>query len=283
MNTRLRLDIAYDGTDFHGWAAQDIVGLRTVQGELESWLRRLLGTDEVQLTCAGRTDAGVHARGQVAHLDIADEDPAAVIDLLRRKLGRVLPPDIVVSAVTIAPEGFDARFAALWRRYIYRLTDDPSPDPLLRTTVVRVRTPLDLDAMNEAAAGLVGLHNFAAYCRRRKGASTIRTLLECHASRVTSGPLAGVIEVELRADAFCHSMVRSLVGALREVGSGRRPRDWPASLLNLTERAGGVPVLYPNGLVLEEVRYPADDQLAERSLVARARRDEPECDCLEET
>ena len=279
MTTRLRLDISYDGAAFHGWAAQD--GLRTVQGEVEDWLTRLLGVESAPLTCAGRTDAGVHARGQVAHLDVEASDPEELASRLATKLRRVLPADVVVRAVSLAPDGFDARFSALWRRYIYRLTDS-TPDPLLRHSVVRVRSPLSLDAMNTAGASLLGLHDFAAYCRQRKGASTIRTLLQCEARRITDGPFAGVIEAGVRADAFCHSMVRSLMGALREVGSGRRRPEWPAGLLSMTRRATDVPVLPANGLVLEEVRYPPDAELAARAATTRTRRDEPGCACQED-
>lgn len=267
---RLRLDVAYDGAGFHGWAAQ--AGLRTVQGELETWLGRLLGAP-ASLTCAGRTDAGVHARGQVAHLDVATDDPDSVAATLQRRLARALPPDLAVRRVSVAPEGFDARFAAVWRRYVYRLTDDPAPDPLLRGIVLRVNGALDAAAMDAAGAGLLGLHDFAGYCKRREGASTIRTLLDCRVARATAGPLAGAIEVEVRADAFCHSMVRSLVGALVDVGLGRRPPAWPASLLDADARAGDVHVLPPHALVLEEVGYPADDLLAARVAEARARRE----------
>lgn len=277
--TRLRLDLAYDGTAFHGWATQP--GLRTVQGELEGWLGRVLRT-EVALTCAGRTDSGVHARGQVAHVDIdvAAADAEALASTLERRLAGALPDDLVVRRVRVAPPGFDARFAAVWRRYVYRLTDAPGLDPLLRGLVLKVPGGLDLVAMDAAGAGLLGLHDFAAYCKRREGATTIRTLLDCHVARVPGGPYAGLVEVEVRADAFCRSMVRSLVGALVDVGRGRRPSAWPASLLTAGARSGEVTVLPPHGLVLEEVGYPPDAELAARATAARARR-EP-CDQCEE-
>ncbi len=278
---RLRLDIAYDGAGFHGWAAQDGTGLRTVQGELEGWLRRLLRDPVVQLTCAGRTDTGVHARGQVAHLDVTTGDPQATASELGRRLVRVLPPDVVVRSVTVAPPGFDARFGALWRHYAYRLTDAPAPDPLQRGHVLRVRGPLDTEQMDAAGAALCGLHDFAAYCKAREGASTIRTLLDCGTRRVTGGADDGTVLVSVRADAFCHSMVRSLVGALVDVGLGRRPAAWPASLLDRPGRAGDVTVLPPGGLVLEEVGYPPAEGLAARVGEARRRRDEP-CPTCEE-
>lgn len=270
---RLRLDLAYDGTAFHGWARQD--DLRTVQGTLEHWITTVLRLPEpVELTVAGRTDAGVHARGQVAHVDLPDEGAAPTQRAfeLARRLERVLPDDVVVHRVGVAPPGFDARFAALWRRYIFRLAD-ASPDPLLRHQAVRVRDPLDVSALDAAARGLVGLHDFAAFCKRREGATTIREMLECRAERSAATDL---VEVTLRADAFCHSMVRSVVGALVELGSGRRDAAWFTGLLTRGHRAGEVTVLPPHGLVLEEVGYPPDHLLAARQEQARARRDDQE-------
>ncbi|MDO5535445.1 MAG: tRNA pseudouridine(38-40) synthase TruA, partial [Propionibacteriaceae bacterium] len=165
---------------------------------------------------------------------------------------------------------FDARFAAIWRRYAFRLADH-APDPLHRHTAVRVRTPLDVPALDAAARTLVGLHDFGAFCKRREGATTIREMLQCHAERSDD---TGLVEVTLRADAFCHSMVRSVVGALVAVGTGQRDAAWFAGLIDQPTRAGDVTVLAPHGLVLEEVGYPADDQLAARQREARARRDE---------
>lgn len=268
---RWRLDISYDGTSFSGWAAQR--DRRTVQGELEHSIPQVLRLGEpVSLVCAGRTDAGVHARGQVAHVDlpVAARDEAA---RLGHRLARVLPPDIVVRSATPAPAGFDARFSALWRRYVYRLSDLPTPpDPLLRSHVARSRFPLDLEAVNSAGASLLGLHDFAAFCRFRPGATTIRTLLELTARRVPAGPLAGTLELTVRADAFCHSMVRSLVGALVAVGSGRRDLDWLSATAADGLRVPSVEVMPALGLTLEEVRYPAAEQLSVRAEVARAKR-----------
>lgn len=274
--TRYRLDISYDGTAFHGWAAQD--DLRTVQGELELWIGRVMRLDPAPtLTVAGRTDAGVHARGQVAHVDLPGEPDAEVSHNiaaeLHRRLSRVLAAELAVRGVRVAPDGFDARFAAIWRRYAYRLSD-ATPDPLLRHMVVQVRRPLDIEAMDAAASALVGLHDFAAFCKRRDGATTIRQVLECSVRRVEDGPLAGVVEVDIRADAFCHSMVRSVVGALVAVGTGQRAAAWLAGLVDAAERSGDITVMAPHGLVLEEVGYPPDDQLAARQTEARARRDE---------
>lgn len=262
MTTRLRLDLAYDGTDFHGWAAQD--GLRTVQGTLQEWITRVLRLEEpAALTVAGRTDAGVHARGQVAHVDLPD----GCAGQLQRRLDRVLPPDVVVRRITEAPPGFDARFAAIWRRYVFRLQDAPG-DPLTRGMRVRVAGPLDVTALDAAARRLEGLHDFAAFCKRRDGATTIREILQAGAVREPDGTVA----VTLRADAFCHSMVRSVVGALVAVGQGRRDPSWVETLLTRGERAGDVVVMPPHGLVLEEVGYPALEALAARQIQARARR-----------
>ncbi|MFN8136509.1 MAG: tRNA pseudouridine(38-40) synthase TruA [Propionicimonas sp.] len=262
--TRYRLDLGYDGTGFHGWAAQ--TGLRTVQGELESWIGRVLRLPAPPvLACAGRTDAGVHARGQVAHVDLDLPGPEDVAATLQRRLRRALPEDLAVHSVRVAPPGFDARFAAIWRRYAYRLADR-TLDPLVRHTTATVRGEVDVDRLNEAGAGLLGLHDFAAFCRAREGATTIRELQVLHAARTGDGR----VEIGVRADAFCHSMVRSLVGALVEVGTGRRDGDWLHGLLEAPGRAGDVPVMAARGLVLEEVGYPPDDRLADRAREARA-------------
>jgi tRNA pseudouridine38-40 synthase len=262
---RLRLAIAYDGTALHGWARQP--GQRTVQGELEQGLAMVLRSD-VGLTVAGRTDAGVHATGQVAHCDVPrgvwEEQGAKLI----RRLRGVLPADIAVTAVEEAPPDFDARFGALARHYVYRLTDDPSgPPPLRRADTVGWPRTLDAEAMALAAGLLLGEHDYAAFCRRREGATTIRTLLALDVVRA-----GGLITVAASADAFCHSMVRSLVGALLAVGEGRRPPEWPAGLLTRIDRAGDVPVAPAGGLTLVRVDYPPDEDLAARALITRARR-----------
>ncbi len=260
---RWRLDIRYDGTDFHGWAAQP--GLRTVEGVVTEWLGKVLRQPvALPLTCAGRTDAGVHARGQVCHVDVPETcEPPEVAE---RRLARVLPADIVASRVSIAPPGFDSRFSALWRRYRYRVWDDPRlVDPLTLRGSAVWRRPLDVDAINHASKQLLGLRDFAAFCKPRDGASTIRKLLDCEANRLPSG----MVVFHVRADAFCHSMVRSLVGALVAVGSGQRDADWLASLLDLDTRANDVTVLPASGLTLEEVGYPAAEELASRAEQAR--------------
>lgn len=271
---RWRLDIAYDGAGFSGWAAQP--GRRTVQGELERWIPRVLRLDRpVPLTVAGRTDAGVHARGQVAHIDLPGGlDPRP--DLVRR-LGRVLEPDLAVRRLSAVPDAFDARFSALWRRYVYRLWDaDSRPDPLLRGHIVALREQLDLDLLNAAGASLLGLRDFAAFCKRRDGATTIRTLLECRATRLDDP--CGTIELTVRADAFCHSMVRSLVGALTAVAASRRPRQWLDAVAASPTRASSVVVMPAAGLTLEEVGYPDDEDLAGRAERARAVRSAHELD-----
>ncbi len=259
----MRIDLSYDGTDFAGWAAQR--DQRTVQGELEQAFAQITQRSDLpRLTVAGRTDAGVHARGQVAHLDL----PQAVADdrLLLRKLNGTLPHDVHVRRVARAPEGFDARFAGLARTYSYRVADDAAyVDPLRRRDTLVWPRALDLDALQQASGLLVGLRDFAAFCKRREGATTIRTLLRLDWVRQADG----VLHATVQADAFCHSMVRSLVGALLAVGEGRQPPTWPASLLALDARASGVVVAPPHGLTLEHVEYPPADQLLARQEITR--------------
>jgi tRNA pseudouridine38-40 synthase len=257
---RLRLDLAYDGAGFHGWATQP--GLRTVQGEIETAIATVLRLDDpAPLTCAGRTDTGVHARGQVVHVDLDDADP----DVLARRLRRILPPDISLLRIAEAPTGFDARFSALERRYVYRLADRPGADPLARGYVVEWPRQLDVEAMNAAAAPLLGEHDFAAFCRKRAGATTVRILRELSATRSANG----LVETTVRADAFCHSMVRALMGALVAVGDGRHEPSWAGEVLATRARDSRVKVMPAHGLVLEEVVYPDDDQLAARALESR--------------
>ena len=273
---RLRIDCAYDGTDFSGWATQP--GLRTVQATLEEALATALRTPRVRVTVAGRTDAGVHARGQVVHLDVDPElvDAAATragdepLPTLARRVDGILPRDLRVRRITAAPDGFDARFSATWRRYAYRIADSlEAADPLVRRHVLAWGRPLDLEAMNEASAPLVGLQDFAAFCRRREGATTVRTLLDLAWTRDGAGNAVGTV----RADAFCHNMVRALVGSLISVGEGRRPVAWPAEVMAGRRRDAGVHVIAPHGLTLEEVGYPADDELSAQSTRSRARRE----------
>jgi tRNA pseudouridine38-40 synthase len=227
----------------------------------------------VALTVAGRTDAGVHATGQVAHVDVSLDVWEEHRERLVRRLRGVLPPDIAVLAVRPAQPDFDARFAALARHYVYRLTDDPAGvAPLRRFDTVPWPRSLDVEAMRLAAGLLLGEHDFAAFCRRREGATTIRTLLALDVAREQDPDGAGVVAVRASADAFCHSMVRSLVGALLAVGEGRREPEWPAALLPRLERSGEVPVAPARGLTLVAVDYPPADQLAARVERTRARR-----------
>ncbi|MEU7134560.1 tRNA pseudouridine(38-40) synthase TruA [Streptomyces sp. NPDC046261] len=273
---RVRLDLSYDGKDFSGWAKQR-EGQRTVQGELEDAIRTVTRSKETyELTVAGRTDAGVHARGQVAHVDLPAEVWAEHEDKLLRRLAGRLSHDVRVWRAAEAPAGFNARFSAIWRRYAYRVVDHPGGvDPLLRGHVLWHDWPLDVDAMNAAARKLVGEHDFAAYCKKREGATTIRTLQQLSWERDASG----VITATVRADAFCHNMVRSLVGAMLFVGDGHRPVDWPGKVLAAGVRDSAVHVVRPHGLTLEEVGYPADSELAARNLAARNKRTLPGAGC----
>ena len=273
---RVRLDLGYDGTDFSGWAAQP--GLRTIEGELTTAVSTILRADQpVRLTVAGRTDAGVHARGQVAHLDVdvaqwgrlPGRSTRSPEDAALSRLRGILPPDIAIHAVSVAPEGFDARFSGLRRRYLYRLCDRPeTADPLRRRDTVLVKRGLDVESMHEAAQGLLGLGDFGAFCKRREGATTVRTLLDYSWRRAADGTL----EATVVADAFCHSMVRSLVGAVLPVGEGRKGVDWPAEVMRAAARDAAVVVMPPHGLSLEEVVYPDDEGLAVRAKESRVRR-----------
>jgi tRNA pseudouridine38-40 synthase len=224
------------------------------------------------LTVAGRTDAGVHARGQVAHTDVLADAWAPVVQSAVARLAGVLPADVRVHAVGVAPEGFDARFSALWRRYCYRVCDDPArADPLRRHETLWSFRRLDVAAMNEAARCCLGERDFAAFCRRRPGATTIRTLRRLEWQRDQDG----VAVATVTADAFCHNMVRSLVGALLAVGEGRRPPGWPAAVLAAAVRDPAVRVLPPHGLCLEEVGYPPPGDLAARAADTRRLRGVP--------
>ena len=262
---RIRIDLSYDGTGFSGWAAQP--GRRTVEGVLAETLGHVLRLPaSPRLTVAGRTDTGVHARGQVAHSDLPDAVWAAYADAARRRLARALPPDIRVRAIGPAPDGFDARFSALWRRYSYRVCDDPATaDPLRRHETLWHSRGLDLAAMNAAAGPLTGERDFAAFCRRRAGATTVRALRRLDWQRDDDGVAVACVV----ADAFCHNMVRALVGALLAVGEGSRPPSWPSAVLAAAVRDPAVRVVPPHGLCLEEVRYPAPGQLAARAALTR--------------
>ena len=272
---RLRLDLAYDGTAFRGWARQP--GLRTVQGVLEQAITRVLG-GEPQLVVAGRTDAGVHAAAQVAHLDLTEAQLARLRkgrnptpEALAARLTGVLGPypDVAVHRTAEAAPGFDARFSAVWRRYEYRVADLATAyDPLERARTTTVKAHLDVAAMDAAARSLRGLHDFAAYCKWREGATTIRTLLEFGWRRDD----LGILVANVKADAFCHSMVRALVGACAAVGEGRLSVADVTGIRDAGIRTSETKVLAARGLTLTEVGYPADDLLALRAEQTRARR-----------
>ena len=236
------------------------------------------------LTVAGRTDAGVHARGQVVHADVpaaawlpaaggqagppaaGGQAGRAVSQQAVARLAGVLPGDVRVHAVGPAPDGFDARFSALWRRYSYRVCDEVArADPLRRHETLWSFRRLDLAAMNEAASALAGEHDFAAFCRRREGATTVRTLRVLSWHRDGEGLAVATVV----ADAFCHNMVRALVGALLAVGEGRRPSGWPAEVLAAGVRDPAVRVVAPHGLCLEEVGYPPPHEMAARAAETR--------------
>jgi len=270
---RLRLDIAYDGTDFAGWATQS--GQRTVAGILDEAFSTVFRT-AVQLRAAARTDTGVHATGQVAHADVPvgalpnayprsprPGDPE-FLPLLRR-LGRFLPPDVRIWRIARAPAGFDARFSALRRHYIYRLSSAPyGVEPQQARYATAWPRALDVEAMAVASRDLLGLHDFAAFCRRRDAATTIRDLQRLDWSR--DGDL---VTAYVTADAFCWSMVRSLVGALLAVGEHRRTAAWCRELLTSTRRSSDFAAAPARGLTLVGVDYPRDDQLDARMAVTR--------------
>ncbi|HET9898117.1 MAG TPA: tRNA pseudouridine(38-40) synthase TruA [Streptosporangiaceae bacterium] len=265
---RLRLDLGYDGTDFHGWAAQRAQpGTRTVQSVVEQCLFLVLRTPQPPvLTVAGRTDAGVHARGQVAHLDVGRAEWAAGAPNAHHRLNRLLPSDIRLHAIGLAAAGFDARFSALWRRYSYRVCDSQAQaDPLRRQDTLWHPRALDVDQMNAAAASCLGEHDFAAFCRRREGATTIRQLIRFDWERAEPG----VAVATVIADAFCHNMVRALTGAFLSIGEGRRPVEWIAEVLAAGVRDPAVRVAPPHGLCLEEVAYPPESELAARAAATR--------------
>lgn len=265
---RLRIDLAYDGARFHGWAAQP--GLVTVEGELTAALERVL-RHPAKLTVAGRTDAGVHAAAQVVHLDVeedaysrlpgrSDHTPEQALahrlgKLLARSCGEEGPGDILISKVTVVPDDFDARFSALRRAYSYRLDDAELPSLWNRRRAWRI-APVDEEAMGRAGRPLLGEHDFLSFCKPREGATTIRTLESLRVWRPASGPDAGLVRIDLEADAFCHSMVRSIVGTLVEVGLGRREIGWPAARLVEARRDRGVVLAPAHGLTLERVDYP---------------------------
>ena len=265
---RLRIDLSYDGSAFHGWATQP--ELATVQQTLEEALWRALTLPAPPaLTVAGRTDAGVHARGQVAHADVPAATWWAAAESANRRLARILPPEVRVHAIGPAPVGFDARFSALWRRYSYRVCDAPAlADPLRRHDTLWYARDIDVDRMNAAAAACIGEHDFAAFCRGRPGATTIREVLRLGWARIE----AGLAVATVVADAFCHNMVRALTGAMLSVGDGTKPPEWLRHILAAGERDPAVQVAPPHALCLEEVGYPEPAAMASRAIATRRTR-----------
>jgi tRNA pseudouridine38-40 synthase len=289
---RLRLNLAYDGTDFAGWAKQP--GFRTVEDTLETAFALVLRMPSApRLVVAGRTDAGVHAAGQVAHMDVPLEQlhavahsrteraeldatnhpvPPALTEALCRRVNGALGrgADLVVNSISVAPDGFDARFSPLSRRYEYRIADGLDRlDPITRRTTAFSFYPLDMDAMNDAATMMLGLRDFGAFCKPRPGATTIRDLIEFSWHRNERGILIGRVE----ADAFCHSMVRSLVGATVAAGRGSNTLDEIVHLRDRAERTSVFTVMPARGLTLIQVIYPPDGELAARAELTRGRRE----------
>ena len=266
---RLRIDIAYDGTAFFGWATQP--DQRTIQDLVEEAISRISRVDTNSIV-AGRTDAGVHATGQVIHVDLPDAMFAGDLTYIdfRYKLNRILDEDVRIMNITDAPEGFHARFSALRRYYVYKIIDnnDVIP-PLSRYDVASWYRPLDVDRMNEASKLVIGHHDFAAFCKFRQGGTTIRTLEKYEWKRTEDG----VLVADVVADAFCYSMVRNLVGAVVCVADGRKDPSWMAELLANKERVSDSLVFPARGLSLYRVDYPTNDQLLERAKVTIGKRD----------
>jgi tRNA pseudouridine38-40 synthase len=281
---RVRLDLAYDGGPFSGWAVQP--GLRTAQGALEEALALILRRP-IRVVVAGRTDAGVHARGQVVHLDLApaewdglarrssDAPEEVLVRRLRGALSRVLGEEtgaLEVRSAVVPPAGFDARFSALWRRYSYRIADRPEDrDPVLRGITLWHRAGVDVGRMNAAADQLLGLGDFLAFCKPREGSTTVRTLQEFAFERTDSG----VVVARVRADAFCHNMVRALIGSALRVGEGLEPAGWLHERMLARVRDAKTRLAPAHPLVLEEVGYPESGaDMAERAELTRALREE---------
>ena len=294
---RLRIDCAYDGSEFHGWARQP--HLRTVQGVMEDCICRILHLDRekppIRLVVAGRTDTGVHASRQTCHLDIEEQtlqravghltlEPMAALE---HRLRHILPADIAIHRISLAPPGFDARFSALERVYVYRVSDSSTTyDPRLRHCVARVEGELDIEAMNSALFHCVGLHDFGSFATPNEGGTTIREVKSLQWHRIgiqdvrasaddISLQCGGLIALTIVADAFAHNMVRSLVQASLQIGLGKRDEGWFIEKLHHPKREGSTGPAAACGLTLERIAYPADEMLAERAERIRARRELP--------
>ena len=262
---RLRLDISYDGTNFSGWGIQP--DRRTVQQSVEDAISTVAQA-KAETIVAGRTDAGVHATGQVIHVDLPE---SLELTDLAYKLNRILDEDIRINQITIAPPAFHARFSALRRYYEYRILDENKViPPLARFNTESWYRPLDVDVMNQASALLLGTHDYAAFCKFREGATTIRTL-ETYSWRRDNH---GILIADVVADAFCYSMVRNLVGAIVCVADGRKDASWISTLLENKERVSDSLVFPARGLSLYKVDYPDDAELLERAAKTIARREE---------
>lgn len=249
---RFRMTVAYDGSGFHGFAAN--AGVATVGGSIAEALAKILG-HEVDLVCAGRTDAGVHAWGQVVHFDTtSDVDPAGV----QRGLNAMLQPAIVVRDVTRAAPAFDARRSAVARVYRYTVLNRPLPDPFLAATTWHVPEPLDVRAMQAACDPFIGEHDWSSFCRKPavspQGAVPSLVRVVHDARWLALGD--GLLRFEVEASAFCHQMVRSMVGTLVAVGRGRLRAGEMAGLIRQRDRSAAAQPAPPHGLCLWEVRYP---------------------------
>lgn len=259
---RLRIDLAYDGTNFYGWGKQP--DRRSVQEEVEKAIGTITQT-KIDSIVAGRTDAGVHATGQVIHVDVPEK---INLDEIAYKLNRILDEDVRILKVSIAPEAFHARFSALRRSYTYKILDNNLPvPPINRFDIASWYRPLDVDLMNKASELVLGHHDFAAFCKFREGGTTIRTLEKFHWEREEDLLVASIV-----ADAFCYSMVRNLVGAVVCVADGRKEPSWMGELLANKERVSDSLVFPARGLTLSFVEYPTDGQLLERAKVTIGKR-----------
>ncbi|HUH53171.1 MAG TPA: tRNA pseudouridine(38-40) synthase TruA [Microbacteriaceae bacterium] len=276
---RVRMDLGYDGTNFSGWAKQP--QQRTVQGELERALATLLRVTHVALTVAGRTDAGVHARGQVCSFDVSDvlleklsgrgslRDSELSARRVNGVLARFNAPDIEVHTLKVVPDTFDARFSALARKYEYRLAQNAvRKDPLTRNFTVSLKENLDLKLMSEFSHNLVGLRDFGTFCKPRDGATTIRELQVFDWFEGEDG----IFVATLKADAFCHSMVRSLIGAAVAVGSSRLSVSEAMKLTEAKKRCSQFKMMPPQGLSLQKVYYPQEHNYGARAEATRAKR-----------
>ena len=268
--SRFRIDLGYDGTDFQGWAKQP--GLRTVQGELLVALAKIFGPSDHDygMRVGGRTDAGVHALGQVCHIDLSPEQLKRLgrTPLSAVRLQSLLPSEIVIYSVAPAKEGFDARFSAIGRSYRYLIADGKSPrSPLSGRYELWVHSELDVTEMKKAAKKLLGLRDFGAFCKPRAGATTIRELKELRVTRFLDN-----IEIYLVADAFCHNMVRALVGALIRVGEGKLSAEDLSKLQLAAKRESKFKVISAHGLALTSIDYAPDELLGEQAEKTRRKR-----------